>query len=84
MALLYAGSTEFNERYPHGALVYDQSWDRLLNVVACDEETGEVIQIKHPPSIRGREIAKIRVFRSAPLRIIPLPTCYSKWEHPLF
>lgn len=81
--MLYAGSTEFNECYPHGALVYDRFWNRLRNVIACDQETGEVIQIKNPSEVEDGGLLRTRDFRPAPLRIIPLPACYSKWERPL-
>jgi hypothetical protein len=41
--MLNANDPEFSARYPYGATVRDR-WGRLIpGVIACDQETGEVI-----------------------------------------
>lgn len=44
MAMLYADSAEFRERYPHSVKLYDADGSRIASAIACDPETGDVIE----------------------------------------
>jgi hypothetical protein len=49
MAMLYAGSAEFRERFPNWAKPYDANGNRIIGAIACDPETGEAIELVKDP-----------------------------------
>jgi hypothetical protein len=75
MAMLYAGSDEFRERFPHGGKPYDANGSQIIGAIACDPETGKVFRIDR----RYSPISKI----FAALGFNPVEQPWIEWAFPL-
>lgn len=76
--MLHADSTEFCERYPHAVKLYDADGYRIIRAIACDPETGDVIQLSMDSKTGTMQLdpktgclAKSAVRYPAPLTIVP-------------
>jgi hypothetical protein len=85
MSMLCANDPRFRELYPNWANVYDARGRRLLDVMACDAATGEVVMYDPRPDPWDRLFHYLTPSRRARWWRLRsrLPTRHGFWPAPL-